>query len=157
MSSYLKKSIACLIIFALLFAQPLNIFAQATEEPPAILLQQPQPPMQNVFYNVLWGSATGGMIMMGWSFLDDSNTEEERYSVSSAQIQFLTGATYGGILGLIVGLYLSFTGVKFDESQTKIAVLQPPNRDYFPSAKYKNEFANGQNKTMHLVNFQFDF
>lgn len=158
MSSHVKKALISLLLVGFISFQSLSAFGQVADQaPPNVLVQQPQPPMENVFFNVLWGSLTGGMLMMGWATLDDAKPAEERYTSSNMTTQFLSGATYGGLVGLIAGIYFSFQGITFDESRTKIAVFQPPRKDYFPSAKYNKQKAGSSVQEMSLVDFQFEF
>jgi len=85
------------------------------------------PPMRNVFLNVLWGSVAGGMIYEGRNILDDSKSKGQRYSFSRMTGQFILGATYGGLVGLGTGAYLSMTGISFDANRSRIgsAPIQP--------------------------------
>jgi len=78
-------------------------------------------PMRNVFYNVLWGSVTGGMVYSGLNILDDTRSKGERYSFSRMTGQFVLGATYGGLAGLAAGVYFSMTDISFDPSRSRIA------------------------------------
>jgi len=81
--------------------------------------------MKNVFYNVLWGSFTGGMAYMSLTILDDSRDASEKYSFKFLTTQFIYGATVGGLIGLGVGTYLSMSGVTFDENLSRIAHYTP--------------------------------
>lgn len=158
MSSCLKKALVVIISTGLISAQSLTVLGQVPEQAiPDMVADRPQPPMQNVFFNVLWGSLTGGMLMMGWSTVDDSKEPDERYTVSNMTSQFLSGATYGGLISLAVGVYLSFKGITFDESRSRLAVLQAPSQDFFPSAKYKGKTASDEMRTVHLLNYQYQF
>jgi hypothetical protein len=113
--------------------------------------------MQNVFFNVLWGSLAGGMLMMGWATLDDTIPTDERYTVSNMSSQFLTGATYGGLLGLAAGIYISFQGITFDESRTKIAFFQPPRGQLLSSAEFGRNQPGFTKQDLHIVDFQYQF
>jgi hypothetical protein len=158
MSSHVKKVLISILAIGFLFFQSLLTFGQVPDPAiPELINRRPQPPMENVFFNVLWGSLTGGMLMMGWATLDDETPTEERYTTSNMTNQFLTGATYGGLLGLVAGIYLSFQGITFDENLTKIAVLQPPRKDYFPTARYSNQPPGAPSQDLSLVDFQIGF
>jgi hypothetical protein len=158
MSSHVKKALISLLVVGFISFQSLSAFGQVADQaPPDVLAQQPQPPMENVFFNVLWGSLTGGMLMMGWATLDDEKPSDERYTTNNMTKQFLSGATYGGILGLLAGVYFSFQGITFDENRTKIAVFQPPRKDYFPSAKFSKQKEGTSPQEMSLVDFQYEF
>lgn len=84
-----------------------------------------QPQMKNVFLNVLWGSLSGGLIYTGLNIVDDTRTEGERYSFSRMTTQFITGATYGAVAGLGVGVYLSLAGISFDPGRSRISSAEP--------------------------------
>jgi len=157
MLSQIKLGLVGLLTIGCMLLQPLSAFAQVPDQAaPEIMVEKPQPPMQNVFFNVLWGSFTGGMLVMGWSTLDDSKTTDERYTVNNLSGQFLTGATYGGLIGLAVSVYLSFQGITFDESRTKIAILQPPKG--FEPLSGQNGLPSGiLAKDLHLFSVQYEF
>lgn len=127
MTNRLKRLLVCLLTCLVLLQVPLqSALAQDAALPEAPMLSAgPRPPMQNIFYNVLWGSVAGGMGIMSISILDDSKTTAERYSFSSLSTQFITGATYGGIVGLVTGVYLSMSGIQFDSARTRIAAFEP--------------------------------
>lgn len=128
MLSKLKKHVAVLVALFLVTTQLNSSLAQEAEQIAPeleVMVAKPQPPMQNVFFNVLWGSLTGGMLMMGWATLDDSKSTDERYTVSHLSNQFLAGATYGGILGLAAGVYISMKGITFDQSKSQIVFMEP--------------------------------
>ena len=117
----------------------------------APMVMRADPPMKNVFHNVLWGSMAGGLIYMGLNILDDAKTKEERYSFSNLTVQFITGATYGGIGGLGVGTYLSILGVSFDSGQSRIA----HNLDY-PGMKNPRETLAMKNQ-VPLMQYNYKF
>ena len=158
MKARIKRALVCSLAVVLVCCHTSAIFAQVDETVlPYTAMQKPQPPMENVFFNVLWGSLTGGMLMMGWSSLDDSKPEEERYGVSNLSVQFLTGATYGGLLGLITGVYLSMKGISFDENRTKIAFLQYPQEEILSLSQQDWEKKEFKKPSLGLVNFQLKF
>lgn len=154
----LKKILTGLVIFTFVGTITFTAFGQVNGEPqlPGVNMQKPQPPMENVFFNVLWGSATGGMLMMGWGTIDDSKTTEERYRFQYLTTMFITGATYGGVLGLIAGVYFSVKGIRFDESRLKLAVLTPPSPDLYKAYSYqaRSEPLAGKIQLLHL-NYSF--
>ena len=159
MSSFVKQVLIGMLAICFFCSQSLTVFAQAEAPPlPQMIGEKPQPPMQNVFFNVLWGSLTGGMLMMGWSMLDDSKTTDERYTVNNMSSQFLSGATYGGLLGLAVGVYLSFKGITFDENRTKIAFLRPFGQEPFSSVDIsKNNSQVLIPQKLRLIDLQYRF
>ncbi len=158
MSLIAKKLLVCLMlsVFVLVGANP--IFGQAdVQQPPEAFITKAQPPMKNVFLNVLWGSLSGGLLLMGWSTLDDSIDSEDRYTFSRMSEQFLIGATYGGILGMAAGVYFSIRGITFDESRSRI-VLYP---DYSDNPEGQRFFATSQafrdKNAVNLLNLHFKF
>lgn len=161
----IKHIVVFLICTTFILSGNQGLFAQeaapeAAPEP-AAMTSGPQPPMQNVFYNVLWGSVAGGMVLAGWSMLDDGSDGEdkdERYTLSSLTKNFIVGATYGGLVGLFSGIYFSVNGIEFDESRSRIAqgsTPAPSNRLFasnisVPVRTYKAD-------EIPLVSFRFKF
>ena len=73
-----------------------------------------KPVMQNTFFNVIWGSVVGAMLgasSAGVSQGTKANSTLLRESV-------VTGATAGGIIGLGVGIWLTFSGITFDADRS---------------------------------------
>ncbi|MBT4290348.1 MAG: hypothetical protein HOD92_23735 [Deltaproteobacteria bacterium] len=130
MTKLLKRCISALICLSFLITFSTNVFGQTEEFPTEVPVELPNPPMQNIFFNVLWGSITGGMIMMSWSIIDDNVPKSERQSFSSMRNKFVEGATYGGVLGLFAGVYLSMNNIIFDEGKTRITFLKPLHADF---------------------------
>ena len=131
--------------------------AQIAEELPIEMVpDEENPPMKNVFYNVLWGSIGGGVVYWGWMLLDDSTPAEERYGFNYMKENVAYGATYGGIIGLALGVYLSMKGISFDANRTRIAIyplVPPPAQRNFRSAESSKRPIGEQT----LVGFQVDF
>ncbi|HEX9842317.1 MAG TPA: hypothetical protein VGC20_06180 [bacterium] len=75
-------------------------------------LAQEKPVMENVFFNVVWGSAFGATLGVAASVLGSADKSAPDNVRSSA----FTGATGGGLLGLGLALYLVYTGITFDAS-----------------------------------------
>jgi hypothetical protein len=147
-----------LVFISFLCGDVVSVFAQNIEElPTELILPRSQPPMQNVFFNVLWGSLSGGMLMAGWATVDDSETESTRYSVSYLSNQFLTGATYGGILGLVAGVYLSLKEITFDESLSRIAFFHLRQSNQQPVFHLVNSGAKLSNKNFYLIDYRVKF
>lgn len=158
MLSYFKRTLIGALTVGMICLRSLSGYGQIPNQPaPEIVTQRPQPPMQNVFFNVLWGSLAGGVLMMGWAALDDTLPTDERYTVSNMSTQFLAGATYGGILGLAAGIYISFQGITFDENRTKIAFFQPPQGEQLFSAGYGRNQPELAKQDLHLIDFQYRF
>ena len=121
-----------IFLFLVCFLFSPIVHAQEMEElSPDLFTQTQQPPMENIFFNVLWGSIAGGTVSMGWSVLDDSKSSEERYKFNNMTAAFIQGATYGGVIGLIAGVYFSLEDITFDEGRTRIAFMTP---EYEPVA-----------------------
>ncbi len=76
--------------------------------------------MQNVFFNVVWGSANGAMLGTAAAIIGSRNKENPSDLGSAA----FTGATVGGLIGLGVGLWLVYGGITFNEAAT-ISANQP--------------------------------
>lgn len=154
----LKRALIGSMIFFLTLASTTPLVAQeaggdAGGEPIAApIAVRADPPMKNVFHNVLWGSMAGGLVYMGLSILDDSKTKEERYSFKQLTVQFITGATYGGIGGLGVGVYLSLLGVSFDSGRSRIA----HNINYYPGVEIpRQEFLSATHIPIMQYNYKF--
>ena len=126
MSKTPYRYVVWLICISMLFANGSGAFGQTEELPAEVVEQLPQPPMENVFLNVLWGSIAGGTVLMSWSILDDKVERSERYKLSRLTEKFVVGATYGGIIGLAVGTILSMSETSFDPNRTRIAFAPPP-------------------------------
>lgn len=92
----------------------------------------PQKPiMENVFYNVLWGSLFGAIVATGVSAAETKGVLPSDFSE-----KLYTGATYGGLLGLIAGVWLSSEGIYYKEKD----VLFYENWDrYFNPRKWQRE------------------
>ncbi len=125
--------------------------------PPELLIPKAQPPMENVFFNVLWGSVAGGTLMVGWSTIDDSVATDERFGMGYLSTQFLGGATTGAIVGLIVGVYLSMKGVTFDENKSRLAILPPTVPDAHPQFRLTENRPEVNKDDLYLVNLQVKF
>ncbi|OGG95461.1 MAG: hypothetical protein A2508_03855 [Candidatus Lambdaproteobacteria bacterium RIFOXYD12_FULL_49_8] len=122
--SFLKKLLILGLLLALLVPnQPLLAQMSASGGGGTAMgdgVGGPNPPMRNVFLNVLWGSLTGGMLYTGLNILDDTKSKGERYGFTNMTAKFIEGATYGGIGGLFVGVYLSMSGISFDPNRTRV-------------------------------------
>lgn len=135
-----------------------TVLAQAQpEQPPELLRQRPQAPMQNVFFNVLWGSVTGGVLLAGWTAIDDSKPAEERFTLSHMSKQFLVGATWGGFLGLAAGVYLSIKGITFDENRSRIVFLPQFKTNSQPLHYHANAGQESGINDLQLMNLQIKF
>ena len=160
----MRKSLfrgAVCVLFALSLATTKGgvAFGQTEDFPlDTIEAQLPQPPMRNIFFNVLWGSVAGGTVVTGWAILDDSKEKGERYKTSYLQKKFVTGATYGGLLGLAIGVVLSMKGIAFDESRSRIAFAPPPvdsGRDFGYSASLVTRSLLDDRQTLVALQVKF--
>ena len=155
-ASWLKRVVSVTIVASLLTWSASTAFGQANQETQQIIMAKPQPPMENVFFNVLWGSVVGGLLSLGWATLDDSKEVDERFTVSNMTNQFLIGATYGGFLGLAAGIYLSIQGITFDENKTKIALF--PLESPTPQGLHRTAIrSKPKADTLHLLTIQLKF
>ncbi len=158
MFKFLIRSITCMFCMLMLVVNGGNAFGQTEDFPTEATEVVDQPPMKNIFMNVLWGSISGGAVMMSWAILDDELGESERYKLSHLQTQFIVGATYGGLIGLGIGVFLSMKGMTFDEERTRIAFMPPPVYDRSrqeQSALGGPAFINDHRQT--LVDLQIKF
>ncbi len=90
---------------------------------PAQAQEPPKPVMQNVFFNVIWGSAVGATLGVAAAVIASSN----KSAPSDARNSTITGATTGGVLGLGVALFLVYQGITFDPgSSTFTGAGGPP-------------------------------
>lgn len=158
MSLIAKKLLIFLVLSTLILAGATPTFGQAApQQVPEAVSAKPQPPMKNVFLNVLWGSLCGGFVVMGWSTLDDSIDEDDRYSFSRMSEQFLVGATYGGILGVGAGVYFSIRGITFDENRSRIAFYNDFSGDQAGRQFFAASRASRDKNAVDLLNFHFKF
>jgi hypothetical protein len=154
----IKKFIICLLLVVLMLGELTPIFGQAAaQNPQGALIMGAQPPMKNVFLNVLWGSLSGGMLIMGWSTMDDSISSDERFKVSRLSNQFLVGATYGGILGMAAGVYLSIRGITFDENRSRIAFYPSYEQNSEARRFFATSSAIKDTNSVNLINIHFKF
>lgn len=65
-------------------------------------LAQEKPVMENVFFNVVWGSAVGAVLGISTAIIGS----DDHSAPSEARSSAFTGATVGGLAGLGIGLYL---------------------------------------------------
>jgi len=70
-----------------------------------------QPVMQNVFFNVLWGSAVGATIGASATII----ASQDKATPTGFRDGVVFGATGGAVIGLGVGLILVFNGITFME------------------------------------------
>jgi len=71
-----------------------------------------KPIMENVFFNVVWGSVLG-MMLGGAAATIEAEVKTQPYQLSD---RVALGATWGGLAGLGVGIWLANNGISFDPS-----------------------------------------
>lgn len=113
--SPIKRVLASLLVALLLLAAP-AAYAQD-----ALPVGQ-KPVMQNVFFNVVWGSIFG-IVLGGASAVIES---DRKTAPTNLRRKAFSGATVGGLIGLGVGLWLVGAGVTFEEQGTLIFSGQDP-------------------------------
>jgi hypothetical protein len=77
---------------------------------------QQKPVMENVFYNVVWGSAAGALLGSAAAVIGATDKTNPPGLRSGA----FQGATAGGIIGLGVGVWLVFAGITFEPQGSTI-------------------------------------
>ncbi len=155
---HIKSVIVLLVLASLVFGGGQTVLGQNNAAiPQELFLPKQQPPMENVFFNVLWGSVTGGLLSMGWATLDDKTPDSERFGPSHLSTQFLYGATLGGLLGLATGVYLSIKGITFDESRSRISLFPSTIEDPHHSQHATFSEPSSINEDIHLVNLKITF
>jgi len=157
MSLIAKKVVIFLVLTVLVVAGANPSYGQAALQQTPGALASAQPPMKNVFMNVLWGSLCGGFVLMGWSTLDDSVDSDERFSFSRMTEQFLIGATYGGILGMGAGVYFSIRGIRFDANRSRIAFHNDFSGDPAARRFFATSQASQNRDAVNLVSLNFKF
>ena len=113
--SWTGKLIICLLAAQLMLA-PLATAQQAP------LQQKEKPVMENVFFNVVWGSIFGTLLALSVSVVEAERPTAPEDSGKTA----FEGATVGGILGLATGLFLVATGASFDPEQVLLLARNEP-------------------------------
>jgi hypothetical protein len=79
-----------------------------------VFAQQAKPVMENVFYNVVWGSATGAILGSAAAVI----AAKDKNNPPGLREGAFQGATAGGLIGLGVGVWLVFAGITFDSNST---------------------------------------
>ena len=95
----------------------LLLLAQLVLAPVGLAQQVPagsKPVMENVFFNVVWGSVMGGLLATGVAIIGS----EVKSSPEDVSDKVFEGLTWGGVLGLGLGLWLVTTGVSFHPEQS---------------------------------------
>ncbi len=82
-----------------------------------------KPVMENVFFNVVWGSIFGAVLAISVSVIEADRPTAPEDSGTTA----FEGATTGGIIGLAAGLFLVATGASYDPAQTLLFTQNTPD------------------------------
>ena len=82
-----------------------------------------KPVMENVFFNVVWGSIFGAVLALSVTVIEADRPTAPEDSGTTA----FEGATTGGIIGLATGLFLVATGASFDPGQTLLFTHNTPD------------------------------
>ena len=99
--------ITLLMAFGLAFQV---ITAPVVQAQGAPMMPGEKPIMENVFFNVVWGSVLG--MLLGTSAATiESDVKTQPTDLSN---RVALGATWGGILGLGIGIWLATNGITFD-------------------------------------------
>ena len=84
---------------------------------PSAWAQERKPVMENVFFNVIWGSALGGILGLASAII----SADDKSAPDNARSAGFSGATVGGLIGLGVGLWVVYQGTTFEGSSVNIA------------------------------------
>ncbi len=114
----IRKFLVCLLA-ALLFSTSLAFPQQRS----ARSIFEEKPVMENVFYNVVWGSLLGIVLGAASAVIE----AEEKTSPEGLRDKIFGGATAGGMIGLGVGLWLFSTGITFDDEGTLLFTGRDPD------------------------------
>lgn len=81
--------------------------------------------MENVFYNVVWGSATGALLGSAAGVI----AAKDKTNPPGLRQGAFQGATAGGLIGLGVGVWLVFAGINFEPTGSTITDAAPAPRN----------------------------
>ena len=108
-----------------------------------------KPVMENVFFNVVWGSLFGIILGVAVAVIEADRPTAPKDSGDAA----FSGATAGGVIGLAVGLFMVATGASFDPQGSLLfstvsardpfqdpIVLQQPDLPFTLETSHKNSF-----------------
>jgi hypothetical protein len=115
---------------ALLLGIVLPLLMQA----PAYAQQQQKPVMENVFYNVVWGSVLGATIGLAGAII----ASPDKSSPTNVRESVFTGATGGGLIGLGLALYLVYQGITFDPANSTFTGIGGEPQPLPPIAKFED-------------------
>ena len=116
--------VVTLFLLAQLVLTPVGLAQQVPTAPKAV--------MENVFFNVVWGSVLGGLLVTGIAIIG----AEVKSSPDDVSDKVFEGLTIGGVLGLGVGIWLVTTGISFHPKQSLFfAESGPPQVPLFAAPK----------------------
>ncbi len=103
--------------FTTIFWMLLVLLVLQVSTGPAALAQQRKPVMENVFFNVIWGSALGGVLGLASAII----SADDHSAPDNARSAGFSGASVGGLVGLGVGLWVIFQGTTFEGAGVPVA------------------------------------
>ncbi len=86
------------------------------------LIMGPKPVMENVFFNVVWGSVFGILLGAASSVIE----AEKKTAPEEIRLRVYQGATWGGLIGLGLGIWLATTGITFDKNTSLLFTEATP-------------------------------
>lgn len=117
MGVLMRKILICLLA-AMVLCAPLGLAQQAA--PPGLMGEKPV--MENVFFNVVWGSVFGIVLGAASAVIE----AEEKTSPDNLRDTVFGGATVGGLIGLGVALWLFSSGITFEKRGTLLFTSRDP-------------------------------
>ncbi len=123
------KTTAKVLIVCLMLQLSLGTAAMAQQRQTQ---QGRKPVMENIFFNVIWGSAVGAILGVASAIISSDDKSSPEGSRQSA----FTGATIGGVLGFGLGLWLVYTGTSFEGAEPEFVAdqtYQPPPPHEIPA------------------------
>ncbi|MBI4080967.1 MAG: hypothetical protein HY423_00010 [Candidatus Lambdaproteobacteria bacterium] len=75
-----------------------------------------KPTMENVFFNVVWGSAAGALLGAAGAVVGS----EDKTKPSNLRSSMFEGATAGGVIGISAGIWLVYAGITFEPGQSTV-------------------------------------
>ncbi len=79
------------------------------------------PVMENVFFNVVWGSAFGAILGVAVAVIG----AEDKSAPEDARNAAFSGATAGGLIGLGLGLWVVYQGTTFEGADQPLVHNDP--------------------------------
>ncbi|MDH4225225.1 MAG: hypothetical protein OEW12_06225 [Deltaproteobacteria bacterium] len=114
----LMVQFVAIIMAGVVWAAP--VLGQDGGEPPPPPTSS-QPVMENVFWNVVWGSAAGLLIGGAVSIIGAQDKE----APPNLRPDMVSGATIGGVVGLAAGVFLVFSGIYFQPEGATLVQADP--------------------------------